>query len=103
MSISRFLPLTLLLGTLACSNDDDPHVKDVDPVCTEINEVCHDADDGSDDVATECHHAAHLNDSATCQARRRECLDFCAAKLQAGHGGAGGHGGAHGHAGEHAH
>ncbi len=101
MSRLRLLPLYLLLSVFACSNDDDPHVG-TESACADINEVCHDADDGSDDLAAECHLVAHDNEDAVCRARRQECVDFCTAKVQ-GNGGAGGQGGQGGQGGADGH
>lgn len=92
-----------VLFALGCSDSDDDDSgtggNASGDVCAEINEPCHEADDGSDDLATECHHAAHVGDAAQCSAMRDECLAFCAEKLEhgGGHGGHGGHGGAEHH------
>lgn len=58
--------------------------------CAEISEACHAADDGTDDLAAECHHVAHENDADGCSARLDECVEFCHEKAPHGHGGAGG-------------
>lgn len=100
-----YLGLGLLLSaaTLSCSDSDDtsgsgsggsPGHGHEEGACGEINAVCHPADDGSNDLATECHHIAHENQTQACELRREECLSFCNEKLGHGHGGAGGD---HGH------
>ncbi len=59
-------------------------------MCAELAAACHAGDDGSGDLADECHDIGHLGDVDECEARYDECMAFCM----------GGDGGAHEH--EHA-
>lgn len=101
-TFSRVFILLLALGTFACSSSDDDKQNSAtggnsshgteEGACAEISEACHAADDGSDDLAAECHLMAHENDVDACESRLDECIDFCHAKMPHGHGGAGGAG-----------
>lgn len=85
-SLHRFaLPLFLSIFALGCSGSDDDNSSGSSSsggnssgsACEEINSLCHDADDGSNDLATECHQVAHVGNEADCTVRREECVSFC--------------------------
>lgn len=93
--------LLLALGAAACGGSDDENkgknaatggsgTHTSEGACGEISEACHPVDDGSDDLAAECHHVAHENETSACESRLDECVTFCQAKAQQGEGGAGG-------------
>ena len=39
--------------------------------------ACHDADDGSNQMAADCHDLAHHNDEAECTMQKMACIEAC--------------------------
>ncbi|HET6582213.1 MAG TPA: hypothetical protein VFG69_02175 [Nannocystaceae bacterium] len=75
--------------TVACGDDGDgeeEHGHDEPPVCSEISDVCHDADMGSG-MAHECHETAHAGVAADCEAVHDACIAFCTASATGSSGG----------------
>jgi hypothetical protein len=79
------VPLAVSLAFLGGCGDDDDDEKDhdsgeeeqeLDPICDEIREACHDADEGTG-KPFECHEIAHENDVDACEAERDSCLEAC--------------------------
>ncbi len=102
----RAAPLCLALaGFIACSSSDDdsggskPQAQGGE--CGTILEACHLKDDGSQDIAKDCHDLSHTLDDDQCVVRLKECVDACEAlpcptgvNCSVGHdGGTGGAGG----------
>ena len=65
---------TVLLLLVGCKEDDG----DEGPNCTELSDLCHEAEENGVDGAAECHDIAHDADEDACDEALDECKQTCA-------------------------
>jgi hypothetical protein len=70
MSLFATVLLVLLGG---CDKDDGEG-----PKCTELSDLCHEADENGVEGAAECHDVAHDADEDACEEALAECEKTCA-------------------------
>ncbi len=63
-----------LLALTACGGEDD---HEEGPICTELSDLCHDAEEAGVEGAAECHDIAHDADEDACDAALEGCRTTC--------------------------
>ena len=68
-------PFALAAGLLSACSAEEPHEEG--PICSELSEVCHHADEEGVEGAAECHEIAHEADEDACDAAMDDCRATC--------------------------
>lgn len=72
----RVLAACFLVALVGCGGKDEDHEEG--PICSDLSDLCHEADEQGVEGAAECHDIAHDGDEDACDAALADCEVTCA-------------------------